>query len=1388
MTSVNRQNNLFASEDWTVAYKAFSQVNFQSYDFDTIRSSLVEYIRTNFPENFNDFIDSSEMIAIIELLAYLSQSLAFRMDINSRENFLETAERRDSVFKLARMLGYNPKRNVPASGLMKIVSIKTTEPLTDSLGTELNNKTIFWDDANNAESYEQFITVVNSAMNAINRFTSPIKTGSVSDIQTELYRLNIKLGSPLAYPFSLNVNGKTRNFEVVNANFTDGGAFYEMHPDPLNNFGFVYRNDGKGLSSDNSGFFMMFKQGVLQFKDYNYTNPVPNRVEDLLVKRINETDFWLQEINTTGSVLNKWEQIPNTVGQTLNYNSKALGTRNLFAVENLNQDGVRIRYPDGNFGEIPTGIFRAYYRTSDGERYQLQPDDARNVTINVPYQNRDGKDYTLTLTLSLRSTVSNSLPEESLANIKQNAPQTFYAQNRMVSAQDYNVFPFAQSTNIEKLRAVNRTHSGHSRFIDINDPTGTFQNVDSFADDGVLYKEDGASSEQLLINASNTTGEVIANKIPLILKNQALNNFVYDGMRKRWTNYVSNKFDLSSLNVRWKPLPTEAKSATGYMTETTSDIGGETNIMVNTLVAFKWFQENNFIKFVNVSNLSDYKWVRIVSVTNDGSLASGLSTSVGPWTLSAEIDDNWRAEEVIVSLRKTFTDIEAQEIKDQMDAKKTFGLGYDVALDDWYIIENKDLNKTSDFSIVNAKNTSGLGVDASWVLLMTYTAIDDSNYKYIVDIRGEQYVMQSKEKLKFYNIENVKVTDSDNKANSDKIIITTLNTKPASIEQLVWDDTDEDGVGDAWTSLETGSSFTPSGFGTNIPLRTRNTLWYDVGFSWRDNFGIHRAEGDTVTNLVAANVFVNEATIPVTTYFDDGTAAGLVNYVTIANNAGVVSRLPSNIVIPFNNTTFGFNIFTDTGNVLYKDYYPATGAIEYFQANTTGVTKSFGVDGLTYNAAATGRIMFGNASVSSESGNLIMTGVEFNNYTYVTDSSLKTSYSSILLNYEGTNERLDEQISWHVVDTFKYDDGYTDPRKIIISPYDTDNDLVPDRPLQFYEFVADDDIALFEYYTDFDGYTYDRPISANILDVRSENSLTVDLPGDMIGPGSYSNPVTLSTLDWILLKNESLLTSIENSVGKASGLIAYAQEEDTLWQYIPSSTDTNSIRAIATSDYIVRRGRGLGQNTLAVEQPPMIFKWEHVASKDVRIDPSISNVVEMLVLTKTYYTDVQKYINVPGTPFPEAPTSRQLANEFASLENFKSASDSLVFRSAKVKLLFGSDADSSVQAKFRVVRLNDTLSDNELKSAVIRAVNSYFNVDNWEFGETFYFTELATYIHQQLGSSIGSIVIVPKDSTGSFGDLFQVKAETDELFVSTAKTSDVEIISKITSETLRTDR
>src|ERR1700691_5429292 len=150
MSGAIRQSELFAGNDWMVLYKAFSQVNLNAYDFDTIRAAMVSYIQQNYPEDFNDWINSSEFVAILDLLAYTGQSLAFRMDINARENFIDIARRRESVLRLARFLSYNSHRNLPASGLVKIVSIQTTDDVYDSNGKNLSNINVNWGDISNS--------------------------------------------------------------------------------------------------------------------------------------------------------------------------------------------------------------------------------------------------------------------------------------------------------------------------------------------------------------------------------------------------------------------------------------------------------------------------------------------------------------------------------------------------------------------------------------------------------------------------------------------------------------------------------------------------------------------------------------------------------------------------------------------------------------------------------------------------------------------------------------------------------------------------------------------------------------------------------------------------------------------------------------------------------------------------------------------------------------------------------------------------------------------------------------------------------------------------------------------------------------------------------------
>jgi hypothetical protein len=60
---------------------------------------------------------------------------------------------------------------------------------------------------------------------------------------------------------------------------------------------------------------------------------------------------------------------------------------------------------------------------------------------------------------------------------------------------------------------------------------------------------------------------------------------------------------------------------------------------------------------------------------------------------------------------------------------------------------------------------------------------------------------------------------------------------------------------------------------------------------------------------------------------------------------------------------------------------------------------------------------------------------------------------------------------------------------------------------------------------------------------------------------------------------------------------------------------------------------------------------------------------------------------------------------------------------------------------------------------------------------------MASWIHKQLGGIISSIVLVPLQSNLTPNDLFQIKCEQNEIFISSATVNNIEIISSQVSPT-----
>ena len=239
----------------------------------------------------------------------------------------------------------------------------------------------------------------------------------------------------------------------------------------------------------------------------------------------------------------------------------------------------------------------------------------------------------------------------------------------------------------------------------------------------------------------------------------------------------------------------------------------------------------------------------------------------------------------------------------------------------------------------------------------------------------------------------------------------------------------------------------------------------------------------------------------------------------------------------------------------------------------------------------------------------------------------------------------------------------------------------------------------------------------------------------------------------------------------------------------PADDTSRIVVMVSDPDHYSRNGRSFTLNSRSnVTKDSFYFKWNHYISNDQVIDPSSTNIIDMIVLTNLYYNDILVWKSKGGSrnEIPAPPTTEDLRVQFGELNNFKSISDEIIFNSGKFKVLFGPQADEELQATFKAVKIPTAkISNNELRTRIIQSVDQYFDINNWDFGEQFYYTELAAFIHTQLSKFLSSVVIVPRQADSEFGNLFEISANPDELFISTATVADVEIVSNFTETNLR---
>jgi hypothetical protein len=782
MARTTRQTAIFGVEDWKRIYETYREADFQSYDFETLRKSFIDYLRQYYPETFNDYIESSEFIALLDVMAFMGQALSFRNDLNTRENYLDTAERRDSVVRLANLISYTPKRNQAAQGFLKVFSVQTTENITDFNGINLSNITINWNDPTNPDWQEQFTAIINSALVSSQRVGRPANKQTILDVETNEYSINLVPDVLPIIPYNSTVNGITMPFEAVSSTSIGRDFVYEPRPRPSDVFNILYRNDRLGFESANTGYFFYFKQGTLQVQDFNLAERIANQTVNINIEGVNNDDRWLFQIDNVGTQVDEWQYVENVFAGAVEQIDPT--QRKLFSTTSRTNDQITLVFGDGVFSAVPVGLFRCYVRASNGLSYTINPEEMQSVVIPINYTSRSGNLETVTFTCGITRPVTNAQSRESIEEIKQRAPARYYTQNRMVNGEDYNNFPFTAYNSIIKSKALNRASIGTSRYLDLVDNTGKYSSTNTFGSDGAIWRENQLPTFQFnWINQNDIVDALVNDVEPLLIRN-AFIQFYY-------ANFV--RPSLSVLNLTWNQSTSLANETTGYFKNTLGNpvpvgIYSSSNtkyVTPDALIKFEapagyYFDVNNRLKLGTPTNADEGLsiWASPTRVILDGTNQGrgNLDTGSGPITLNNYVPSGAIPVQIIPVLVTDLTSTFENTLIEQISLYRNFGIGYNNTTGEWYLITSTNLAADAEFSLVNAGSTSGTNNDASWLIQF----VTDGE-TYTVTSRALVYSFGSVLQTRFFFESNQKIYDSrTGTVISDFVRVLRTNSRPDS--------------------------------------------------------------------------------------------------------------------------------------------------------------------------------------------------------------------------------------------------------------------------------------------------------------------------------------------------------------------------------------------------------------------------------------------------------------------------------------------------------------------------------------------------------------------------------------------------------------------------------
>jgi hypothetical protein len=217
-------------------------ITYISKDFNDIRSQLINFSQTYFPNTYTDFSPASPGMMFMEQAAYVSDVLSFYLDNQIQETYLQYARQFDNLYDLAYMFSYKPKvtglaivdvdvfQQVPS----KVVGSQTVPdfdyaleiPENTSVSSRNGTRFAIQESINFSTSSSIDPTVITISQISLGEPTYYLLKKTRKASSGTIVSTNFTLGSYTEFPtLELNVSNISNIIDIVDS---DGNQYYEV--------------------------------------------------------------------------------------------------------------------------------------------------------------------------------------------------------------------------------------------------------------------------------------------------------------------------------------------------------------------------------------------------------------------------------------------------------------------------------------------------------------------------------------------------------------------------------------------------------------------------------------------------------------------------------------------------------------------------------------------------------------------------------------------------------------------------------------------------------------------------------------------------------------------------------------------------------------------------------------------------------------------------------------------------------------------------------------------------------------------------------------------------------------------------------------------------------